>query len=297
MTVGMSNWKGFRDLSSVFSILYDEDNLYFYSVVTDEIFCQETPDELWNGDSIQLGFYDDTEGLFAAKLAGNKFEDINFGYYNGEPIANRTRRTGTLVEKGRISADGFEFKCVHEGDDLTYEIKMPWKVLFGYDLDTDKVKLVAFSYLSNDNDGEGRHGAMEYGSGIYSGKDVNQFLKLFLVKDNAISSNEGVSVYYRDEKLDFSSRPFFKNERTIVSANEFLDKIGMEYSTDSEAGTLTVSDIVIGNDVMTVGGEKRELDVEPFFANDIIFVPIRALCESLGKTVEWQQETLSVFIK
>ena len=302
MLVDIENWKGFRDLSSVFSILYDEENLYFCSIVTDEIFCQdEDPGEIWKGDSVQFGFYDDTEGLYAAKAAGGKYAGLNFGYKSGEPIAYRSRsQVDGIFETGVIKDGGLEFQCSHDGDDLTYEIKVPWKELFGYDLDLEKVKMLAFSYLVNDNDGEGRRGAMEFGSGIYSGKDVNKFLRLYLIKGDGFAREEekGIDIYYRDELLGFkSSKPFIRNNRTFVSANEFLDNIGIEYTADTQAKNITVGNIVIGKGGMTVDGEAKTLDVEPFFANSMVFAPIRALCEAMGMTVEWQQEPASVYIK
>ena len=50
------------------------------------------------------------------------------------------------------------------------------------DIDFDKLDALTFSMLINDNDGAGRKGWMEYGSGIGSRKDVSLFSSLQLVE-------------------------------------------------------------------------------------------------------------------
>lgn len=300
MLVDIVNWKGFRDLSSVFSMLYDDENLYFYSTVTDELFWQDKkPNNMWEADCIQFGFYNDVDGLYAAQAAGSKYDGINFGYLENQPVAYRSRCSTDLLTKDTIienGVDGFEFQCVHDINDLTYEIKIPWKVLFGYELNPKSGDMLAFSYLVNDNDGEGRRGCMQYGGGIYGGKDVNKFVKLYLINpDEPIAEAEeplepGLKIFYNGKKLPFENKLFIdiENNRTFVPAEEFLKGAGFAYEKN-DAGIISAEDIKIQTGEVLGDATVQNID-------GVCYIPVRAFCEKIGATVGWEQDTLKVLI-
>jgi len=299
LTNDMENWKGFRDLSAVFSMLYDKDNLYFYAVVTDEIFHQDQKaDSMWNADCIQFGFFNDTEGLYKAKDAGTRYDGINFGYIDGEDVAYRSQRVNYLVDKGIMESDELEFKTNRVINDMTYEIKISWKELMGYELNPKSGDMLAFSFLANDNDGEVRRGAIQYGSGIYGGKNVNQFVPLYLLNtqgfpDADCTVNPGLKIYINNEEKQFLNKPFLFEKRTMVPAEEFLNMAGIEYTTD-ENGYVINSESPVKINAET---EIENSEVNPFYQDDVLYMPLRAVFENIGKTVYWRADTMGVYIK
>ena len=294
------NWKGYRDLSATIAAMYDEDYFYFYSIVTDEIFCQEMePTEVWKGDSIQTGLYNDTEGLFAKREAGAKYEGLNYGLIHGEPKCYRSKSASDLCPYEVLEEnEDFEFKCSQDGINTIYEIKVSWKEMFGYEVFPRSGDMYAFSFLVNDNDGEGRRGAMYYGDGIYGTKNVNEFLPMYLIDTTGNSKpveTRDITVYNNGEKIEFSSNPFILSDRTMVFAEEFLNAVGIAFDHNDDGNIV----IPTGDTEITL--VKKEMfegsDVMCARRNGIMFAPLRALCDIFGRTVSWDGETRSVYVE
>jgi len=53
----------------------------------------------------------------------------------------------------------------------------------------------------------------------------------------------------------------------------------------------TVIKLTIGSDIITVNGVKSKMDCKPVIQNSRILVPVRAISENLGATVEWNDKT------
>ena len=300
LTNDMENWKGFRDLSAVFSVLYDKENLYFYATVTDEIFHQDKKaDNMWEADCIQFGFYNDTEKLYQKKAAGTRYDGINFGFVGGENVAYRSQRVNYLVDKGIIEpSDELEFKTNRVLNDMTYEIKISWRQLLGYDLNPKSGDMLAFSFLANDNDGEGRRGAIQYGSGIYGGKNVNQFVPLYLLNTENFSDadciiEKGLKIYNNNQIIDLVNSPVISESRTMVPVEEFLKAADIAYTKTGEGFVIEdEKTMVIGQ-----GVEIENSDIEPFYQDNVLYMPLRAVCENMGKTVYWRADTTGVYIR
>ena len=302
--VNITNWKGFRDLSAEFSIMWDSEYMYFNAVVTDEIFSQtEEPGNLWKGDSVQFGVYNDSEGLLAANKAGTHFEEIGLALMEGVPTAYRFRCQGDTTESGLIETDGFEMACLREGDDLTYELKFKWSDLFGYEYTPQIGDVLGFSALINDNDGEGRRGWIEYGSGIGLSKDVNKFVKLlFLDFDQMQSSSDEITVMLNGKKVDFDVKPMLIDDRTMVPVRAIFEALGaaVEWDNDTETVISVLGGdnvtLQINNKTMFVNGAPKEIDVPAMLVNDRTLVPLRAISESYGCTVDWDDATQTVTV-
>ena len=295
------NWKGYRDLSVAFSAMYDEDYFYFRATVTDEDFCQKNDAaEVWKGDSIQFGIYNDTNGLYEKKTAGTKYDGLNFGFINEEPVVYRSQRATDIYPQGIMEQnDELEFKCRHDQIDTVYEIKIGWSYLLGYNNFPKSGDMLAFAFVANDNDGDGRRGAILYGNGIYGKKDVNKFVPMYLLDIEGASKpfeNRDISVYYSGQKVDFTSKPFVLNNRTMVDAESFLDAVNVAYRRNDSGNIVIPSDGEAGQ-IELVRGEKLDnSDVICTRRNEVMFMPLRAICDKLGKTVSWEQETRSVYI-
>lgn len=181
--VNIEGWKGDRDLSGDFSVLWDDEYLYMYAVVRDEDFMTDYEvSTLWLGDSVLLGFFDDTEKQLINGTAGAKFEEIGLAYMDGVPRAFRYISQNGLTKIGEIhQSENFDMKCVKGIETLTYELKFKWSELFGYDYVPQTGSVLGFSALINDNDGNGRRGWIEYASGIGSAKNANEFVYMPLL--------------------------------------------------------------------------------------------------------------------
>ena len=79
-------------------------------------------------------------------------------------------------EENGIEVRNLKREMKRDGDDTIYEMKISWKELTGGYVTTPKLgDTLGFSALINDNDGEGRRGYMEYGSGIGGNKNPGEY--------------------------------------------------------------------------------------------------------------------------
>ncbi len=300
--VMIEDWKGDRDLSSDFSILWDEEYFYLYAVVTDEILSPDAvASNLWNGDSVQFGLYHDTENALVNGTAGADYEEIGIAFIDDKPTAYRFRSQAGNTQKGEIEiGEGFDMACVRNGDDLTYELKFRWSDLFGYDFVPEKGNVLGFSALINDNDGSGRRGWMEYGSGIGMSKDVNLFVMMPLL-DFSEDSDE-IKVYVNGERIKSDVPPVIIEGRTMVPIRAIFEALGAEVQWDNDTKTVisqlgdSTATMQIGNKDITVNGEIREIDVPAQIVNDRTLVSLSAVSESYGCDVNWDQDTKTVTV-
>ena len=300
--VNIEDWKGDRDLSADFAMLWDSEYLYFHAVVTDEIFYQPAAEssKLWEGDSIQFGIHRDTEDATLHKKSN--FEEVGFALINGEPIAHRFRKQTDATTTGPIeSGEGFEMASVREGDDQIYELKIKWTTLFGVEFNPQIGDVLKFSVLFNDNDGGGRRGWMEYGSGIGSSKDYTQFVKMPLL-DFSKDSSDAIKIMYNGTELVSDVAPFIANDRVLVPVRVIFEALGAEVNWDgatqtvvSNLGEDTVA-LQIGASEIIVNGEAKAIDSPAQLTNDRTMVPIKAIMEAYNCDVQWDDATRTVTV-
>ena len=300
--VMIEDWKGDRDLSADFSILWDEENFYMYAVVKDEDFApHSTVAKLYDGDSIQFGIYNDTEGNLVKGTAGTKYEEIGIAYIDEKPSAFRYISQKDMTERGEIAiGEGFDFACKREGDELTYELKFKWTDLFGYDYIPKVGDVLGFSALINDNDGGGRRGWMEYGSGIGVTKSVSQFVMMPLLDFS--KGNEEIKIYVNDKKVVSDIAPVITDDRVLIPVRAIFEALGAEVLWDEETKTVisvmgedTVT-MKIGDKKLDVNGEIKELDVAAQIVKDRTLVLVRAVSESFGCDVLWDANSKTITI-
>ena len=92
-------------------------------------------------------------------------------------------------------------------------------------------------------------------------------------------------------------QPMIIDGRTLVPVRCISESFGEEVSWDADTKTVSVGSgisIVIGDKNITVGGEKREIDVPAAIYDSRTFVPLRAIAEALGKSVTWDERGLIV---
>lgn len=163
---------GLEDLSAKVYTAWDYENFYFAAEVTDDSWNEmEGTDLLWASDGIQFGIAPTKSTVQLTQVDIGKLHDQ---FQVLVEIAANQANQG-LVEDA-------ELEIKRNGNVTTYELRMPWKKIFFDGFTVRKNTKIAFSMLINDNDGQGRKGYMENGSGLGSGiKNVGEFLDLFMV--------------------------------------------------------------------------------------------------------------------
>lgn len=142
--------------------------------VKDATHVQKETSGWWNGDSVQVAFDCEGNGMFGSNTEavcaltpdGVVFRKISNANVEADLPARRSA-AGDTVEFGKC-----EIK--HEGDLTTYRIHFDWSELnpLAYNPDAP----LKISLLVNNNDGSGRAGYLEWGSGLGAGeKDPSQF--------------------------------------------------------------------------------------------------------------------------
>ncbi len=107
----------------------------------------------------------------------------------------------------------------------------------------------------------------------------------------------------RIEFTEDSGVPFIdKNYRTLVPVRLTMEAYGVEveWNAETETAILKKGDIVVeipvGKSHILVNGELIETDTESINKDGRVYLPIRAVVESFGSEVQWNQETQTVNI-
>lgn len=102
--------------------------------------------------------------------------------------------------------------------------------------------------------------------------------------------------------LQYKEQPMLENGRVLVPLRIISKKLGAEVSWNGETKTVTaVKDgktvsITIGENTMRKDDEEIALDVPAKIIEDITFVPVRAVCDGLGASADWNDNIKRVII-
>lgn len=111
-----------------------------------------------------------------------------------------------------------------------------------------------------------------------------------------------VSVYLLGEKLSFDVPPQIINGRTLVPMRKIFESLGyyVDWDKDTKTAIAVREDMTIriteNSYTMYVNSEAKTLDVAPCIVNGRTMVPARAISESSGYKVDWDNDTRSVLI-
>ncbi len=155
------------------AVRYDSGGLFLAFEVTDDLQRQShSAATIWQGDSVQFA-------LTAAPGTdiGYSSSDLEFGVAL-TPVgplvwcwyAGPDGRTGAVVEA--------DVAAVPFAGGIRYELRIPRTRLPGIGLEPGAV--LGFSYIANDDDGDGYRGAIEWTPGMTGGKDSSLFGELHL---------------------------------------------------------------------------------------------------------------------
>ena len=177
-----------RDLSTRTALRYDDDNLYVAVVVGDDKRNAFKGPRMWLGDSVQ----------FAFAKGGAYGPEYGVSVVDGKP-ALWCWKDGTRVLKN----DSLNVKSSVEGTTVSLEIALPWKAIFA---DGKPARSFKFCLLTNDNDGRGRKGWINWTPGIAKGKDPFKFVLVALTEnDVAVGVKSERSSYPLDGLGEFTA--------------------------------------------------------------------------------------------
>ncbi|UKS27042.1 glycosyl hydrolase [Paenibacillus sp. HWE-109] len=173
-TVKMQNYRGASDLDGSVWVNWDQDHFNLTAMIKDDVhYTTVSGAEIWKNDSLQFAAM--------AGIPGENLASYEFGL-SQTPVGPQIYRwlspntsVRELVTNGSLQVSR------NEDQKLTvYELALPWSELAPIKPETNGA--FSFSLLVNDNDGAGRKGYIEWGSGIGETKDPKKFRTVQWIK-------------------------------------------------------------------------------------------------------------------
>jgi len=112
----------------------------------------------------------------------------------------------------------------------------------------------------------------------------------------------GISIHIDGTPATFAQSATIIEGRTLVPLRAIFNELGASITWDNDTQTVTAEKegvtvvMQIGNRVFTRNGEQITLDVPPQIVDGRTFVPARAVGESFGAEVGWEQDTQTITI-
>lgn len=105
-----------------------------------------------------------------------------------------------------------------------------------------------------------------------------------------------------DIVVELDVPPTIINDRAMVPLRAIFEALGAAVNWDDETKTVfainksTIILMQIGQDVIYVNGEKKEVDSPSVIVEGRTLVPVRAIAEAFGNKVDYDEETKTVKI-
>ena len=129
-----------------------------------------------------------------------------------------------------------------------------------------------------------------------------------VLSSHATFASDDIAVMVEGTKVEFDVPPQIIDGRTLVPVRKIFEALGAKVNWVEEADLVVASygtsilSMEIGKDTFVVtdviSGETRiiEIDVPPQIVDGRTLVPARAISESMGRKVDWVNETRTVVI-
>lgn len=117
-----------------------------------------------------------------------------------------------------------------------------------------------------------------------------------------VMADDEIKVKIDGEQIAFDVAPQIINDRTMVPLRAIFEALGatVDWNGDTRTVTSTKDDttisLTIDSATMSVNGEDIALDSPACIINDRTLVPVRAISEAFGTTVDWIGEEKTVLI-
>ena len=120
--------------------------------------------------------------------------------------------------------------------------------------------------------------------------------------DIKLTIGENIMIVEGDTEIPLDVPPTIINDRAMVPLRAIFNALGASVSWDGETKTIfaikedTVIAMQIGQAVIYVNGDVREIDSPSVIVEDRTLVPVRAIAEAFGNKVNYDGETRTVTI-
>lgn len=167
---------------------------------------------------------------------------------------------------------------------------------------SDAIPYRTYLVLSNYADGE--HDLTISGGGLsksYKFYKTGNYMR-FGAWPDVPAVQDDIKVTLNGNAITFDQPPVIKDDRTLVPVRAIFEALGAEVRWDGDTQTVlsqkgaTLVQLKIGSNIMTVNGRDIALDVPAQIINDRTLVPVRAIAEAYGCSVDWDGATKTVII-
>lgn len=230
----LSGFSGKIDVRGNVWLQYDRDHLYLTAQIKDEIHSAKAAgDQIWNNDSVQFAITSGVPG------ESSSWYEIGLSDTPEGPQMYRFAAPPG-IDKGPIKSGKLVVKRDEEKKITIYQMSLPWSELAP--VLPLRNEAMSFSLLVNDNNGEGRRGWLEWGSGIGLEKRASLFRTMQWVhtKPAPVAVDASYSMKAGEEL-----RGKLKNEHASESA------VTYEIVTASKQGTIELINPATGEFLYT----------------------------------------------
>lgn len=118
-----------------------------------------------------------------------------------------------------------------------------------------------------------------------------------------------IKVTIDDKNIEFDVPPIITEGRTMVPMRKIFEELGCTVEWLGESQTIIATQNskiivlkidntkILSSDVSTGKTDTLQTDVAPMLHNGRTLIPVRAVSEALGCTVDWDPEVQTVIIK
>ena len=117
------------------------------------------------------------------------------------------------------------------------------------------------------------------------------------------ANEQAISVSVDGQSVSFENQePVIVDGRTLVPVRGVFEVLGFDVGWDGNAQQVTLTSdryvviLTIGNTVFTTNGTRHNLDVPAQIISGSTMLPIRAVVESVGYSLDWDEATRTVII-
>lgn len=120
--------------------------------------------------------------------------------------------------------------------------------------------------------------------------------------DGSLTASEEIMVSVNRTLLTFDQPPVIVNDRTLVPLRAIFEALGAAVDWEPTTRTVTARrgevniSLVVDTNIIKKNGDDIEIDVPAQIIGDRTMVPVRAISESLGASVDWDSITRTVLI-
>ena len=126
------------------------------------------------------------------------------------------------------------------------------------------------------------------------------------VEGTVTDNVKATELYVGAEKIDFAPDGSFSTVVSLDEGENVIKVVAFDAAGNKGEKDITVTykkpvpvkktvvKVQIGSDVMTVNGQVHQLDVAPEIKDGHTYLPLRAIAEALGATVDWVTDTKGI---